>query len=103
MYQKASRFFPEYNILFPQYVKSVGRFHVFTGNTNTVSANSSSVNIHYAHAIAPGVLLGGMGRRPHVEPASDDDYGENVKIVWLADLAFGLSNSSFVYSVRSSA
>jgi hypothetical protein len=102
-YKKASQFFPEYNILFPQYVKSVGKFHIFRGNTNTVSANSSSINIHYGHAISPGVLLGGMGRRPRIMPATDDDYGENVKVVWLADLAFGLANNSFVYSVRTSA
>lgn len=103
MYQTASQFFPEYNILFPQYVKSVGKFHIFKSTTNTISANSSSVNIHYGHAIAPGALLGGMGRRPHTMPASDDNYGETVKILWIADLAFGLANNALVYSVRSSA
>lgn len=102
-YQKAAQFFPEYNILFPQYVKSVGKFHIFKSTTNTVLANSSSVNIHYGHAIAPGCLLGGMGRRPRVMPASDDNFGETVKVLWLADLAFGLSNNALVYSVRSSA
>lgn len=102
-YLKASEFFPEYNIIFPQYVKSVGKFHIFKGNTNTISANSSSINVHYGHAIAPGVLLAGMGRRPRVMPATDDNYGETVKVLWLADLAFGLANNSFVYSVRSAA
>lgn len=102
-YQRASQYFPEYDIIFPQYVKSVGKFHIFKSTTNTVTANSSSINIHYGHAIAPGALLGGMGRRPRVVPATDDNYGETVKVLWLADLAFGLANNSFVYSVRSSA
>lgn len=103
MYQKASAFFPEYNILFPQYVKSVGKFHVFKSTTNSVTANSSSVNIHYGHAIAPGALLSGMGRPPVVVAATDDNYGEQIKVIWKADLAFGLANNAFVYSVRSSA
>lgn len=103
MYQKASQFFPEYNIVFPQYVKSVGKFHIFKSTTNTVSANTNSINIHYGHAIAPGALLGGMGRPLRVMPATDDNYGETVKVTWLGDLAFGLANNSFVYSVRTSA
>lgn len=102
-YQKASQFFPEYNIIYPQYVKSVGKFHIFKSTTNTISANTNSINIHYGHAIAPGVLLGGMGRKPRVMPASDDNFGETVKILWLADLAFGLANNSLVFSVRTSA
>lgn len=102
-YQRAARPFPEYNVLFPQYVSSVDKFHIFQSTTNTVVSNSSSINIYYGHAIAPGALLGGMGRRPRVVPATDDNYGETVKVVWLADLAFGLANNSFVYSVRSSA
>lgn len=102
-YLKAAQYFPEYNILFPQYVKSVGKFHIFKSTTNTIASNTNSINIHYGHAIAPGVLLGGMGRRPRVMPATDDNYGETVKVLWLADLAFGLANNSLVFSVRTSA
>lgn len=102
-YNKASQFFPEYNALFPGYVKSVNKFHIFMSNTLTITNNSSSVPIHYGHAIAPGALLAGMGRAPRVAPNTNDNYGETALVVWLADLAFGLANNAFVYSVRSSA
>jgi hypothetical protein len=100
---KAGKEFPQYNMLFPQYVKSVNKFHIFKSTTLTVTNNSSSVPIHYGHAIAPGALLAGMGRAPRVAPNTNDNYGETVLAVWLADLAFGLANNALCYSVRSSA
>lgn len=103
MYQRAAMVHPQYSILFPGYVASVGKFHIFKSTTLNVTNNSSSVPIHYGHAIAPGALLAGMGRRLRVMPASDDNFGETVKVLWLGDLAFGLSDNTFVYSVRSSA
>ena len=45
--------------------------------------------------------MGGMGRKPRVASSKDDNYGETGKCVWIADLAFGVANSSFVYSFRS--
>lgn len=101
-FQRAGTYFPEYNVLFPQYVKSVGKFHIFKSTTLTTASNSSSVNIDYGHAIAPGALLAGMGRPLRVMPNTNDNYGETILAIWLGDLAFGLANSSFVYSVRSS-
>lgn len=101
LYSKQSAFHPLYNSLFPGYVKSVSKTHIFKSSTLTVKANSSSVNVHYGHYIAPGTLLGGMGRRPHIAPSTDDNYGETAKVVWLADLAFGLADNRFVLSVRS--
>ena len=102
-YQRQAFSFPEYNTLFPQYVKSVGKFHIFKSTTLTTTANASGVTIHKGHAIAPGALLAGMGRPLRVMPATDDNYGESVKILWLGDCAFGLADNRFVLSVRSSA
>ncbi len=102
-YQRSAKEFPQFNILFPGYVGSVNKFHIFRSTTLTVSNNSSTVPIHYGHAIAPGSLLAGMGRRPRVAPNTNDNYGETVLVMWLADLAFGLANNALVYSVRSSA
>lgn len=102
-YQRSGKEFPEYNVLFPSYVKSVNKFHIFESTTLTVTNNSSSIPIHYGHAIAPGALLAGMGRAPRVAPNTNDNYGETALVIWLADFAFGLANNSFVYSVRSSA
>ena len=102
VYRGQSAFHPAYNNLFPGYVKSVSKTHIFKSTTLNAVANSSSVNIHRGHYMAPGVLLAGMGRRPRVEPSTDDNYGETAKIVWLADLGFGLADNTFVLSVRSS-
>lgn len=102
MYQRAGQFFPEYNQLFPQYVKSVSKTHIFKSTTLTTKSNSSSVNIHYGHYIAPGALLAGMGRPLRVMPSTDDNFGETAKVVWLGDLAFGLADNRFVLSMRSS-
>ena len=45
-----------------------------------------------AHAIAPGAFLGGTGKAPRVAAASDDNYGETAKVIWLAYLALGLAD-----------
>lgn len=102
-YKDASVFFPEYNILFPQYVGSISKFHIFTNTTLSSVPNSSLVAIKYGHAIAPGALLAGMGRPLHVAPSTDDNYGETAKVIWIGDLAMGLADNSFAVSVRSSA
>jgi hypothetical protein len=101
VYSRQSAFHPLYNQLFPQYVKSVSKTHIFKSTTLTTKSNSSSVNIHYGHYIAPGALLGGMGRRPRTALSTDDNYGETAKVIWLGDLAFGLADNRFVLSVRS--
>lgn len=103
-YQRAGQFFPEYNILFgPSYKKSVAGFHVFEVNTLTTTNNSSSIAIHQGHVISPGALLGGMGRRPRVMPNTNDNFGETILVMWLADLAFGLANNTFSIGLRSAA
>ena len=102
VYARAAQFFPEYSNLFPQYVKSVSKTHIFKSTTLTTKSNSSSVNVHYGHYIAPGALLAGMGRPLRVMPSTDDNFGETAKVVWLGDLAFGLADNRFVLSIRSS-
>ncbi len=102
-YLEYAKEYPEYNALFPQYVASVGKLHIFRSNTLTTTANSNSVAIHRAHLIAPGALFAGAGGMPRIAPSSDDNYGEVAKVIWLAYLAFGLADSRFVISVRTTA
>lgn len=102
-YRESAKEFPQYNILFPEYVGSINKFHIFRSTTLTASNNSSSVPIHRGHALAPGALLAGMGRPPRVQSSTDDNYGEEQKVIWRADLAFGLADNRFVRSVRTSA
>lgn len=90
-----------FNMLYGNYVGSVGKFHVFVSNTLLTTTNTSTVAVHRGIAMAPGGFMGGMGRAPRVATSTDDNYGEAVKLVWIADLAFGISDSRFFYSVRS--
>lgn len=103
LYVRNSYMHPEYNSLFPQYVKSVSKTHIFKSTTLNVVNNGSSVGVHYGHYIAPGALLAGMGERPRCAASTDDNYGETAKVVWLSDIAFGLADNRFVLSVRSTA
>ncbi len=102
-YNARAKEFPQYSSIFPQYVSSVKKFHIFKSTTLSAPTNSSSVAIHRGHAIAPGAAMGGMGAAPRVAPNTNDNYGRTALVIWLADLAFALGNNSFVYSVRSSA
>jgi hypothetical protein len=100
-YASNSSFHTEFNILFGNYVGSVGGFHIFVSETLTKTNNSSSVPVHKGIALAPGAFMGGMGRPPRVAASTDDNYGEAAKVVWIADLAFGITDSRFFRSVRS--
>jgi hypothetical protein len=102
-YEANSSDHPAFNILYASwgYVKTVGKFHIFVCSTLSTTNNSSSVPVHYGMALAPGGFMGGMGRAPSIRAASDDNYGETVKVIWLADLAFGISDSRLFRSVRS--
>lgn len=100
-YEAQAEFHKEFNLLFPNYVGSVGKFHVFKSTTLSRPNNSSSVPVHRGIAMAPGCFMGGMGRKPRVASSTDDNYGETGKVVWIADLAFGIADSRFFRSVRS--
>ena len=91
----------EYNSLFPGYVGSVGKTHIFKSTTLTVNNHGSGVNVYRGHYLGPDVLMGGLGRMPRVARSTDDNYGETNKLIWLADLAFGLADDRFVTSIRS--
>lgn len=101
-YTQASQFMPQYNVLFPSYVTSIGKLHIHKSTTLDTDVNGSSVTIYKGHLLCPGVLLGGMGRPPTVRASTDDNYGESEKVIWLGDMAFGMADNRFALSVRSS-
>ena len=90
----------EKNPLFPGWFATCDEFDMFCSNTLAETDNASSVEVHYAHAIAPGVLGVGMGRAPNVRASSDTNYGETIRLIWLGDLGFKLFDNRFVLSVR---
>jgi hypothetical protein len=79
---------------------SCPEFHCFVSTTLAVTNNSSSVPIHYGHAIAPGAFMAGMGRPPQVRTASEDNYGESPRVIWLADLCAAPADVRFIKSIR---
>jgi len=100
-YASNSSFHKEFNVLFGNYVGTVCGFHVFISETLSKATNSSTVAVHRGIAMAPGCFMAGMGRAPRVASSTDDNYGEAAKVVWIADLAFGITDSRFFRSVRS--
>ena len=93
--------FPETNPLLSMgWFASVPEFHCFQSNTLTRTANSSSVDIHKGHAIAPGALLAGFGKPPRVAPSTDDNFGEAAKVVWISYNSLGLADARFAYQLR---
>lgn len=100
-YVELSKEFPQYNGLFPQYVSSVNKLHIFKSTTLSTANNSSSIPVHKGHLICPGSLLAGMGAPPRIANSTDDNFGEVAKVIWVAYLAFGLADDRFAISVRS--
>jgi hypothetical protein len=78
----------------------IPEWYVFVSPMLTTTANTSSINVHTGHAIAPGALGIGMGRAPQVRNNTNDNYGESVPVIWLGDFAFSLFDSRFVYKVN---
>lgn len=99
-FARYAEFHKDANPLFPGWFGSTAEFHCFMSNTLTSTANSSSINIHSGHAIAPGAFLGGRGKVVDVRAASDDNYGETARVIWLAYLALGLADNRFIVKVN---
>jgi len=101
-WQHLSKFHPEFNILFPKsYMGSALGFHFIESTTNTTAANTSSVTINYAQAFGRDLFLAGLGKAmPGVYPASDDNYAQTPKALWIAFLALGLADSRMCRSIH---
>jgi hypothetical protein len=99
-FARYAEFHREKNPLFPGWFATCDDFDMFSSNTLYEHDNTSSIEIHYGHAFAPGVLGAGMGRKPAVRASTDTNYGELIRLIWLADLGFKLFDNRFVVSVR---
>lgn len=84
------------------YVASVMDWHLFKSSTLTQTANSSSINVHYAQAFGPEAVGWGLADLPAIMPNTNDNYGQTVFAVWIAFMAFGVLNENFLYSLRTS-
>jgi hypothetical protein len=105
-YARYSHDFEKTSPLFRRYtaLKAViPEFYVFVSNTLNITANTSSVNVHTALAMAPGCFGIGMGERPMVRNATADNYGLSVPVIWTACLALANLDSRFVVKASYSA
>lgn len=105
-YARYSHDFAEKNPLFNRYtaLKAVlPEFYIFASSTLDITANTSSVNVHTALAMAPGAFGMGMGERPMVRNSTADNYGLSVPVVWTAVLGPALLDNRFVVKVAYSA
>lgn len=75
-------------------------FYVFVNTQLTTTDNTSSISIHTGHAFGPQVLGIGMGRPPRITNNVNDNYGESVPLIWIADLAFTNLDSRLCYKVN---
>lgn len=102
-FARYAEFHRDMNALFPGYLTSVNKLHVFKSTTLTTTANSSSIAIHRAQLLAPGAFASALGGRPYVAKATDDNYGLTPKVIWIMHADWLLADNRFVLSVRSSA
>lgn len=93
----------QYNALFPGYVTSINRMHVFKCTTLDQAVNSSSIAIHKGLLLSPGAFMAAMGEPPRVASSTDDNYGETAKVIWIGYFETELADNRFAISVRSSA
>lgn len=82
------------------YFASLPELDVYKSETLTKTDNSSSIEIHTGHLIAPGALMFGMGSAPEVRAATNDNYGLDQRVIWLAPLAVGFADNRFCVEVH---
>jgi hypothetical protein len=88
------------NPLFPGYVSTLGRLDLYEVNTIASASNSSSVTVYKNVAFGPGAVGYGVGKRPQVQPSSDDNYGETGKVIWCAYEGLTCLDERFIVSAR---
>jgi len=90
----------EKNPLFPGYVATIGRLDLYEVNTVGSASNSSSVTVYKNVAFGPGMVGYGVGKRPTVQPSTDDNYGETGKVIWCAYEGITCLDDRFAVSCR---
>jgi N4-gp56 family major capsid protein len=89
-FARFSKYFPQMNPLYQSYCGTVGGIDIFESTTLTATANSSSVNVYTSQVFGPNMLGAGVGRLPEVVTSTQDNYGEQALLIWIAYLAFGV-------------
>ncbi len=101
-FARFAKYFPQTNPLFQSYCGTVGGLDIFESTTLTSTANNSSVNVYTSQVFGPGMLGAGVGRLPEVMPNTQDNYGEQALLVWIAYLAFGVLDNRMGITLKTS-
>lgn len=97
-----SKYFPQLNPIFQSYVGTVGGIDVFESNTLTSTVNGNSVPVFTSQVFGPSMIGVGAGRLPQVMPNTQDNYGEQALLIWVAYLAFGVLDARFGVQLHTS-
>ena len=101
-FQRLAVFDRDRNPLAQSYVGTIGGIEVYQSATNTVDTTTvSGVSINHATAFGPGAVGYVPAGACRVTPSSDDNYGETVKVIWLAYEGQGVLDNRFMVAVHS--
>ena len=88
-------------ILSQSYFKTIGGLDLFKSEALSKATNSSTIAVHRGVAFGPGVLGSAVGDMPRVAFSTDDNYGEDAKLVWLLYGAFSMLDNRFATQIQS--
>lgn len=102
-FAKASQLLPEKNVLTNSAVTMVGdTIRVMQCSTvQTDTATVSGATIYRGVMMGPGAVGFGVADPCRVCTSTDDNYGETVKVIWVAYEAMGMLDERFLCSIRS--
>jgi hypothetical protein len=101
-YRQDAVYETDYNPLRNSYIKTLGNVELYASTTNPVDTSTvSGVSINHAIAFGPGHVGYAQSGPARVAASTDDNYGEQVKVIWLAYEGFSVLDSRMAVSVHS--
>lgn len=85
-----AKYFPQTNPIYQTYQGTLGGIDIFESTTLQTTVNGNSVNVTTSMVMGPNMVGGAVGRLPEVMPNTQDNYGEQALLIWLAYFAFGV-------------
>ena len=101
-YQRQAEFHPEFNVLFPGYVKTVGNLIVCKLNTipTLTGGIGGAVTIYQGFVVAPQALGWALGQDAQLRRDKNDDGGRFLRAAWTAIEGFALLNNDFIQVIH---
>lgn len=101
-FRAGARNFESLNPLFQPSITNISDIAIIESNTIQTDATTvSGVTIQRGLMFGPSAIGYGCGQMPEVVSASDDNYGQTAKVVWVCYEGHGILDKRFVVGVRS--